>query len=429
MSAWGQLAAEVGHMCVLPIYRAVNIIHPMLAVSGKNIVLGITGGIAAYKACELARSFVRNGADVRCVMTKNASRFVTPLTLQTLSGNEVPRSLFDLTSESRIGHIKIADEADCVVVAPASASFIGKIASGMADGLLATVILATKAPVIICPAMNVNMYSNSIVRENVEKLGRHGFTVVEPEEGDLACGWTGKGRLAETGAIELETAKALTPQDYAGKNLLVTAGATRERMDPVRFISNPSTGKMGYSIAAAGWLRGAETTLVSGHSHLPDPRGVKVIRVESSEEMYEQVHERFGEADIVIKSAAVSDYTPCEKSPRKTKKSKGDISIRLERTKDILKSLGEKKQDRVLVGFSAETENLVENSRKKMEEKNLDLVVANDVTAPGAGFGEDTNVACLVGREKIEELPLMSKFELAERILDTIKELEKPSVS
>ena len=416
-------------MCVLPIYRAVNIIHSMLAVSGKNIVLGITGGIAAYKACELARSFVRNGADVRCVMTKNASRFVTPLTLQTLSGNEVPRSLFDLTSESRIGHIKIADEADCVVVAPASASFIGKIASGMADGLLATVILATKAPVIICPAMNVNMYSNSIVRENVEKLGRHGFTVVEPEEGDLACGWTGKGRLAETGAIELETAKALTPQDYAGKNLLVTAGATRERMDPVRFISNPSTGKMGYSIAAAGWLRGAETTLVSGHSHLPDPRGVKVIRVESSEEMYERVHERFGEADIVIKSAAVSDYAPCEKSPRKTKKSKGDISIRLERTKDILKSLGEKKQDRVLVGFSAETENLLENSRKKMEEKNLDLVVANDVTAPGAGFGEDTNVACLVGREKIEELPLMSKFELAERILDTIKELERPSVS
>ena len=416
-------------MCVLPIYRAVNIIHSMLAVRGKNIVLGITGGIAAYKACELTRSFVRNGADVRCVMTKNASRFVTPLTLQTLSGNEVPRSLFDLTSESRIGHIKIADEADCVVVAPASASFIGKIASGMADGLLATVILATKAPVIICPAMNVNMYSNSIVRENVEKLGRHGFTVVEPEEGDLACGWTGKGRLAETGAIELETAKALTPQDYAGKNLLVTAGATRERMDPVRFISNPSTGKMGYSIAAAGWLRGAETTLVSGHSHLPDPRGVKVIRVESSEEMYEKVHDRFGEADIVIKSAAVSDYAPCEKSPRKTKKSKGDISIRLERTKDILKSLGEKKQDRVLVGFSAETENLLENSRKKMEEKNLDLVVANDVTAPGAGFGEDTNVACMVGREKIEELPLMSKFELAERILDKIKELERPSVS
>ena len=414
---------------MLPIYRAVNIIHHMLAVRGKNIVLGITGGIAAYKACELARSFVRNGADVRCVMTKNASRFVTPLTLQTLSGNEVPRSLFNLTSESRIGHIKIADDADCVVVAPASASFIGKIASGMADGLLATVILATKAPVIICPAMNVNMYSNSIVRENVEKLGRHGFTVVEPEEGDLACGWTGKGRLAETGAIELETAKALTPQDYAGKNLLVTAGATRERMDPVRFISNPSTGKMGYSIAAAGWLRGAETTLVSGHSHLPDPRGVKVIRVESSEEMYERVHDRFGEADIVIKSAAVSDYAPCEKSPRKTKKSKGDISIRLERTKDILKSLGEKKQDRVLVGFSAETENLVENSRKKMEEKNLDLVVANDVTAPGAGFGEDTNVACLVGREKIEELPLMSKFELAERILDRIKEIERPSVS
>ncbi len=417
------------HICVLPICIAVNIIHPMFAVREKNIVLGITGGIAAYKACELVRSFTKNGADVRCVMTKNASRFITPLTLQTLSGNEVARSLFDLTSESRIGHIKTADEADCVVVAPASASFIGKIASGMADGLLATVILATKAPVIICPAMNVNMYSNSIVRENVEKLRRHGFTVVEPEEGDLACGWTGKGRLAESGAIELETAKALTPQDYAGKNLLVTAGATREHMDPVRFISNPSTGKMGYSIAAAGWLRGAETTLVSGHSSLPDPRGVRVLRVGSSEEMYERVHERFAEADIVIKSAAVSDYAPREKSPRKVKKSKRELSLRLEKTKDILKSLGEDKKDRILVGFSAETENLVENSRKKMEEKNLDLVVANDVTAPGAGFGEDTNVACLVDGETVEELPLMSKFELADRILDRIKELERPSFS
>ena len=392
-------------------------------------MLGITGGIAAYKACELVRSFTKNGADVRCVMTKNASRFITPLTLQTLSGNEVARSLFDLTSESRMGHIKIADEADCVVVAPASASFIGKAASGIADGLLATVMLATKAPVIICPAMNVNMYSNSIVRENVGKLMRHGFTVVEPEEGDLACGWTGKGRLAQTGAIEIETAKALTPQDYAGENLLVTAGATRERIDPVRFISNPSTGKMGYAIAAAGWLRGAETTLVSGHSSLPDPRGVRVVRAESSEEMYERVHERFGEADIVIKSAAVSDYAPRENSPRKTKKSKKELSVRLERTKDILRSLGEKKRGKVLVGFSAETEDLVENSRRKMEEKNLDLVVANDVTAPGAGFAEDTNVACLIGREKVEELPLMSKFELANRILDRIKELERPSVS
>lgn len=395
----------------------------------KKIVLGVTGGIAAYKACELVRSFVKSKADVRCVMTKNATRFITPLTLQTLSGNEVASSLFDLTSESLIGHVKLADEADCVVVAPASASFIGKIASGIADSLLATVILATRAPVVVCPAMNVNMYSNSIVRENIEKLKRHGFTVVEPTEGDLACGWTGKGRLAPTDIIELEVEKALTRQDYAGANVLVTAGATRERMDPVRFISNPSTGKMGYSIARAGWLRGADTTLVSGHSSLVDPHGVKVVKVENSREMYEKVREHFESADIVVKSAAVSDYAPAEKSDGKMKKSKKELSIRLERTRDILKSLGEDKKDRILVGFSAETENLVENARKKLEEKNLDLIVANDVTAPGAGFGEDTNIACLVDGETVEELPLMSKFELANRILDRIKKLERLSVS
>ena len=392
-------------------------------------MLGVTGGIAAYKACELVRSLTRSEAEVRCVMTKNAARFITPLTLQTLSRNEVASGLFDLTSESRIGHIKIADQADCVVVAPASASFIGKIASGIADSLLATVILATRAPVVVCPAMNVNMYSNSIVRENIEKLKRHGFTVVEPTEGDLACGWTGKGRLAPTDIIELEVEKALTRQDYAGENVLVTAGATREHMDPVRFISNPSTGKMGYSIARAGWLRGAETTLVSGHSQLADPHGVKVVKVESAREMYEKVREHFESADIVIKSAAVSDYAPAEKSGGKMKKSKKELSVRLERTRDILKSLGEDKKDRILVGFSAETENLVKNARGKLEEKNLDLIVANDVTAPGAGFGEDTNIACLVDRENVEELPLMSKFELANRILDRIRELDRPSVS
>ena len=358
-------------------------------------------------------------------MTKNATRFITPLTLQTLSGNKVASNLFDLTSESEIGHIKIADEADVVVVAPASASFIGKIASGIADSLLATVILATKAPVIICPAMNSNMYSNSIVQENMEKLRRHGFTIVEPGEGDLACGWTGRGRLAETDVIALEVQKAVTPQDYAGENILVSAGATREHIDPVRFISNPSTGKMGYSIARAGWLRGARATLVSGYSSLPDPHGVDVVRVTDCDEMYEKIHERFDSVDIVIKSAAVSDYSPCEKSEQKIKKSKKELSIPLKKTRDILKSLGEDKKNRILVGFAAETENLLDNSRKKLKEKNLDLVVANDVTASQAGFGEDTNVAWLVDRERVEELPLMSKFELANRILDRIKEIEK----
>ena len=395
----------------------------MEPLRGKNIVVGITGGISAYKSCELVRSLVRDGAEVRCVMTKNAGRFITPLTLQTLSGNRVASSLFDLTSESEIGHIKIADEADAVVIAPASASFIGKVASGIADSLLATVILATRAPVIICPAMNSNMYSNSIVQENMEKLRRHGFAIVEPGEGELACGWTGRGRLAETEIIALEVRKAVTPQDYAGENILVSAGATREHIDPVRFISNPSTGKMGYSIARAGWLRGARATLVSGHSSLPDPHGVEVVRVTDCDEMYEKIHERFKRADIVIKSAAVSDYSPSEKSEQKIKKSKKQLSIPLRKTRDILKSLGEDKKGRILVGFAAETENPVDNSRKKLREKNLDLIVANDVTAPKAGFGEDTNIAWLVDRERVEELPLMSKFELANRILDRIKEL------
>ena len=396
----------------------------MELLRGKNVVVGITGGISAYKSCELVRSLVRDGAEVRCAMTRNAERFITPLTLQTLSGNKVASNLFDLTSESEIGHIKIADEADVVVVAPASASFIGKISSGIADSLLATVILATKAPVIICPAMNSNMYSNSIVQENMEKLRRHGFTIVEPGEGDLACGWTGRGRLAETDVIALEVQKAVTPQDYAGENMLVSAGATREHIDPVRFISNPSTGKMGYSIARAGWLRGARATLVSGYSSLPDPYGVDVVRVTDCDQMYEKIHERFERANIVIKSAAVSDYSPCEKSEQKIKKSKKQLSIPLKKTRDILKSLGEDKKDRILVGFAAETENLINNSRKKLEEKNLDLVVANDVTAPQAGFGEDTNIAWLVDRERVEELPLMSKFELANKILDRIKEIE-----
>ena len=397
----------------------------MESLRGKNVVVGITGGISAYKSCELVRSLVKDGAEVRCAMTRNAERFITPLTLQTLSGNKVALNLFDLTSESEIGHIKTADEADVVVVAPASASFIGKIASGIADSLLATVILATKAPVIICPAMNSNMYSNSIVQENMEKLRRHEFTIVEPGEGDLACGWTGSGRLAETDVIALEVQKAVTPQDYAGESILVSAGATREHIDPVRFISNPSTGKMGYSIARAGWLRGARATLVSGYSSLPDPHGVEVVRVTDCDEMYEKIHERFDSVDIVIKSAAVSDYCPSEKSEQKIKKSKKELSILLKKTRDILKSLGEDKKNRILVGFAAETENLLNNSRKKLEEKNLDLVVANDVTAPQAGFGEDTNVAWLVDREEVEELPLMSKFELANRILDRIKEIER----
>ncbi len=395
----------------------------MEALSGKNIVVGITGGIASYKSCELIRSLVKKGAQVHCAITKNASRFITSLTLQTLSGNKVASDPFDLAYESEIGHIKTADDADAVVIAPASASFIGKIAAGIADSMPAAVILATRAPVVICPAMNSNMYSNSIVRENMEKLRRHGFIIVEPDDGRLACGWTGTGRLPETEIIVLEVAKAVTRQDFAGKNILVSAGATREHIDPVRFISNPSTGKMGCSAACAARLRGANVTLVSGYSAVPYPYGVKVVTATDSASMYEEMHRFFPSTDIVIKAAAVSDYSSNSQSDQKIKKSEKKIHICLEKTRDILAALGKNKGEKFLVGFAAETENIILNARKKLEEKNLDLVVANDITDPDSGFAKDTNAAWLIDSEKTEQLPLMSKFELANRILDRIKQV------
>lgn len=393
-------------------------------LSKKNIVLGITGGIAAYKACDLTRSLIKEKANVQVVMTKNASRFVTPLTLQTLSNNKVATDMFDLTTESEIGHIKIADTADLIVVAPATASFIGKIASGIADSLLATVILATKAKTIIFPAMNVNMYSNSIVSENIQKLKDHGFIVMEPEEGNLACGWEGKGRLPHLEKILFEIRKAFTTQDFKDSNILVTAGPTREYIDPARFISNPSSGKMGYEIAKASWLRGANTTLISGQTSLENPYGVNTVRVKSADEMYSKVHCNLKNTDIIIKAAAVSDYTPVEKSEHKIKKSEDSFSLNLKRTEDILKSVGEKKNGQFIVGFAAESENIVENALKKIKNKNLDLIVANDITKEGSGFESNTNAACLIDRnKKVEELPMMSKFDLANKILDKIAEL------
>ncbi len=396
----------------------------MTLLSKKNIVLGITGGIAAYKSCELTRSLIKEEANVQVVMTRNASRFVTPLTLQTLSNNKVVSDMFDLTTESEIGHIKIADNADLIVVAPATASFIGKIASGIADSLLATIILATRAPIIICPAMNVNMYSNSIVKENINKLKDHGFIIMQPGEGNLACGWEGKGRLPETEKIISEIKKALTKQDFKNKKILVTAGPTREHIDPTRFISNPSSGKMGYEIAKAAWLRGAITTLISGQTTLELPYGVNIVRVRSAEQMFQKVHCNLKEADIIIKAAAVCDYKPIKKSKQKIKKSENDFTLKLERTEDILKSIGAKKTNQIVVGFAAETDNIVEGALKKIKDKNLDLIVANDITKEGAGFESDTNIACLIDRnENVEELPIMTKLDLANKILDKIAEL------
>jgi phosphopantothenoylcysteine decarboxylase/phosphopantothenate--cysteine ligase len=398
----------------------------MSRISGKNIVLGVTGGIAAYKACELVRRLMREGASVQVVMTKNAAQFVSPLTFQTLSGKRVAMKTFDLEWESEIGHISLADRADLVVIAPATAAFIGKAASGMADNLLTTVLLATQATVMICPAMNVNMYSNPVVQENMEKLKRRGFVVVEPDEGDLACGWEGKGRLPEVGRIMEEIERLLSPKDLSGERVLVTAGATREFIDSIRFISNPSSGKMGYALARAGWMRGADVLLISAKTDVEPPSGVSLINVVTVSEMHEAVMSNLGWSSVVIKAAAVGDYKPVETFPGKLKKNSKEIHLKLERTLDILLDVGKNKNGRIVVGFAAEGENVVENALGKLRKKNADLIVANDIHRPGAGFGQDTNIVCFVDRwGKVEELPLMTKAEIADKIFDKILEFRK----
>lgn len=394
----------------------------MKILEGKTIVLGVTGSIAAYKSCEIARELMRRGADVRAVMTKNAEKFITPLTLQTLSGRKTLSDPFDLEWESEIGHIALADKADAIVVAPATASFIGKMASAIADSLLGAVILATKAPVIVCPAMNVNMYENPLVKGNLEKLAETGTVIAGPAEGDLACGWEGRGRLAEMEEIIAEIERAVAPDDFKGKKLLVTAGASREHIDPVRFISNPSTGKMGCAIARAGWLRGAKVVLVSGAAeaagvNLP---GMRRVEAKSVRDMFDAVMENAGDADFVIKAAAVGDYTPAKAEKEKIKKTSETMCLQLEKTPDILEAVGKKSRRRsVVVGFSAETKSLIKNSREKLKRKNADMIVANDISSPGSGFGEDTNRAVvLCAGKKPETLPLMTKDALAHKILD-----------
>lgn len=398
----------------------------MSAIRGKNIVLGVTGGIAAYKACELVRALVKEGASVEVVMTQNAMEFVTPLTLQTLSGNKVATRPFDPVWESEIGHISLADRADLVVIAPATASFVGKMATGIADSLLATLVLATLVPVIVCPAMNVNMYNNVAVQENIRKLRDRGVSIVEPSEGFLACGWEGRGRLPETEDIMSEIEFALTPKDMASERVLVTAGATREHIDPVRFISNPSSGKMGYALAEEARMRGADVVLVSGKSPLPPPRGVTLVSVESADDMYTAVMKHLDWSTLVIKAAAVGDYAPESKSAGKIKKTGDELTLKLKRTKDILKEIGEKKKQQIVVGFAAETEDLMSNAAIKLREKNADMIVANNVGAPGAGFEADTNeVHLLFASGAMEELPLAPKKEIAKIIFDRISGLRK----
>jgi phosphopantothenoylcysteine decarboxylase / phosphopantothenate---cysteine ligase len=395
-------------------------------LKGKHVLLGVTGGIAAYKSAELIRLFIKSGCQVKVIMTKHATAFITPLTLQTLSGNPVFLDMFSLIKDHDIAHIALAEEADILIIAPATANVIGKVAGGLADDLLTTVALATKAPILICPAMNTNMYENEAVRENMRKLTVRGCHIMAPGTGELACKSEGWGRLPDLPDILEEAAFILTEKDLAGERILVTAGPTREPFDPVRFITNYSSGKMGYALATVARRRGAAVTLISGPSSLPVPAGVDFIPVSSALEMREAVMRCFKDTTMIIKSAAVADFRPSRQADAKIKKKGGKLTLTLERNPDILAEIGKQKKGCVLIGFAMESEDLVENAKTKLLTKNLDLIVANDLKQSGAGFQTDTNVVKILDRQGgIESLPLMDKVEVAGRILDRAKRLLK----
>ncbi|HUH65582.1 MAG TPA: bifunctional phosphopantothenoylcysteine decarboxylase/phosphopantothenate--cysteine ligase CoaBC [Syntrophales bacterium] len=390
----------------------------------KKIVLGVSGGIAAYKSAELTREFIKKEASVRVVMTKHATEFIAPLTLQTLSAHPVFVDMFAPVGDFAMAHISLAQYADIVVIAPATANVIGKIASGIADDIMTTTVMATKAPVLICPAMNVNMYTNAIVVENIERLKAKGYIFMVPGYGELACKAEGYGRLPEIQDIVEEVESILTEKDLAGEKILVTAGPTREPFDPVRYISNYSSGKMGYALAITAKRRGASVTLISGPTALAAPAGVTFVPVSSAVEMRDAVMDHLDASTVVIKAAAVADYRPSARATSKIKKTGNGLDLHLERNPDIILEVGRNKATRILVGFAVETENLVENARRKLKAKNMDIIVANDVTKEGAGFGYDTNIIkILFTNGKVESMPLMSKMEVADRILDSIKKI------
>ena len=388
-------------------------------------MLGVAGGIACYKAVELVRLLVKDGFSVQVVMTREATHFVTPLTFQTLSGKPVATEIFSLTEESQIGHINLADQAQVFVVAPATANVIGKIAAGIADDLLTTVLMATQAPVLFAPSMNVHMFDNPILQENIRKLRRLGYHFIEPAEGYLACGYEGKGRLPEPEVIVEEIRGLLKKKDLTGERLLITAGPNHEAIDPVRFITNRSSGKMGYALARAAVRRGAEVTLISGPTSLAAPERAKVLKVTTAADMRVAVLDRFPDSTTVVMAAAVSDYSPVAAAPKKLKKGPESMRLDLKRNPDILKELGAKKDGRFLIGFAAETDDVIANAGKKLKEKNLDMIVANDVTADGSGFEGETNIATILDRSgKVQTLPLMTKDELADRIFDHLHALK-----
>ncbi len=396
-------------------------------LKGRKVVLGITAGIAAYKAAELVRLLAKEEVDVHVVMTQNAQKFIAPLTFQTLSGNPVVSDPFVLLDEAQIGHIALADLAELVVIIPATANIIGKIANGIADDFLSTMVMATKAPVLFVPSMNVNMWENKTLQKNIQILIERGYHLLDPGEGELACHWYGKGRLPELNEVVEKMEDLLSPKDLKGEKILITGGPTQEPIDPVRFITNRSSGKMGYALAKMARRRGAEVILITGPVSLPLPRrDIKWVPVRTAEEMRKDVFTHLKGSTVVIKAAAVSDYRPKMISQKKIKKGDSEYTLVLERTKDILGEIGKKKENRVLVGFAAETEDLISNARKKLEEKNLDFIVVNDVTEPGAGFEVDTNqVKILYPSGKVRDLPLMTKEEVSQIILDEVVHLLK----
>ncbi len=397
---------------------------------GKVVVLGVTGSIAAYKIAGLASSLVKEGCEVHVVMTANATRFIHPITFETITGHKCLTDTFDRNFEFHVTHVSLAKKADVILVAPATANIIGKMAAGIADDMLTTTILAAQCPILVSPAMNTNMFVNSIVQENLHKLQRHGKEIIPPQVGRLACADVGIGKMPDEAVLMAYLRKAVAYQkDMEGLKVLVTAGPTQEPIDPVRFISNHSTGKMGFAVARAAMERGAAVTLVYGNTAIEPPLLVETVTVQSTADMLNAVTEHFPSCDMLVKSAAVADFTPVSYHAEKIKKKEGETVLELKRTTDILATVtGLKKPGQLVCGFSMETDHLLENSKKKLEEKDLDLVVANNLKVEGAGFGVGTNVVTLISRNEVQELPMLSKEEVAHRLLDRLLSLRSSTL-
>ncbi len=395
-------------------------------LKGKTVVLGITGSIAAYKMANVASMLVKLGAEVHVIMTQNATQFITPITFETLTGNKCMVNTFDRNFQFHVAHVSIAKKADILLVAPASANVIGKLANGIADDMLTTTAMACTCKILLAPAMNTNMYHNAVLQDNLKRLAGYGYAIIPPESGVLACRDIGDGKMPSEDVLVTHILKEIAYQkDLAGKKVIVTAGPTQESVDPVRYITNHSTGKMGYELAKAAMLRGAEVTLVSGVTSLAKPLFVDFVQVRSAEDMFEAMKARFLDNDIIIKAAAVADYKPKNYNTEKTKKKDDDMSIELCRTQDILKYMGEhRREGQFYCGFSMETENMLENSRAKLTKKNIDMVVANNLKVAGSGFGTDTNVVTMISKAEEIELELLTKEEVAHRILDEILKLQ-----